>query len=79
VFLLCREFILFVLAANLVAWPLAVFGLQAWLRNFPYATRLDPMLFLITGILSLLVALATVAYQSFKAAGTDPVSTLKHE
>jgi putative ABC transport system permease protein len=79
VLLLCREFILLIAAANVVAWPLAFFALRRWLQNFPYAVGLEPGVFVLTSVLTLAIALITVGFQSYKAASADPVAALRHE
>ncbi len=79
VLLLCKEFILLVTVANVVAWPVAYFALRKWLQNFPYAVSLELGVFVMTSALTLIIALLTVGFQSFKAASADPVAALRHE
>ncbi len=79
VHLLSREFLLLVLAANLVAWPLAWFGLHEWLQKFPYRIPLTGWVFLAAGALSSGVALLTVGFQTLKAARANPVHSLRSE
>jgi putative ABC transport system permease protein len=77
--LLSRDFLLLVLAANLVAWPLAWFGLDKWLQAFPYRVQLTGWVFLAAGALSAGVALLTVGFQTLKAARANPVRSLRQE
>ncbi len=77
--LLSRDFFLWVLAANLIAWPLAYFAMLDWLKNFAYRTPISPLTFVLSSGLALLVALLTVSLQAAKAASTDPVNSLRHE
>ncbi|MFA9453136.1 MAG: ABC transporter permease [Candidatus Aminicenantaceae bacterium] len=79
VVLLCKEFILLIAVANVVAWPVAFFALRKWLQNFPYAVDLDLGVFAMTSALTLAIALLTVGVQSYKAASADPVTALRHE
>jgi putative ABC transport system permease protein len=79
VVLLCKEFILLVALANVFAWPAAYFALRKWLQNFPYAVGIELGVFVMTSILTLVIALLTVGYQSFKAASADPVESLRYE
>ncbi len=74
-----REFILLVLISNVIAQPLAVFALQRWLQNFAYQTELETLIFILSAIISLLIAIVTVSFQSVKAALTDPVKALRYE
>jgi putative ABC transport system permease protein len=80
IFQLSRNFLKWVVIANLIAWPLTFYLMKKyWLSNFPY--RIDPSIFtfLIAGIVSLLIALFTVSYQSVKAAFANPADTLRSE
>jgi len=77
--LLSREFIRWVLLANLIAWPIAYLAMSRWLQNFAYRTHMGIAVFLISGSAVLLIASLTVSYQALKSAQTDPVGTLRHE
>lgn len=79
VFLLVREFSKWVLLANLVAWPLAYWGMNQWLQNFPYRVDQGILTFVISAILALLVALLTVSFQSIRAGLSNPVDSLRYE
>ncbi len=77
--LLSSEFLKLVLLANLIAWPLAYFVMNRWLRNFAYRTSISLELFLFSGILALVIAMLTVSYQSVRAARANPVNSLRNE
>jgi len=77
--LLVKEFMKWVLLANLIAWPAAFFIMNGWLRNFAYRTKLGIPLFLGATILSFGIALLTVSAQAIKAARANPVISLRHE
>jgi putative ABC transport system permease protein len=79
VVLLSKDFLKLVVAANIIAWPLAYFGMSRWLQNFAYKSGIGVWIFLLTGILALGIALATVSYQSVKAALLNPVDAIKYE
>jgi len=79
VFLLSKEFIKWVLLANLIAWPVAYFAVHNWLQNFAFRTRIGWEIFLLSGSLALVISLLTVCYQSVKAALADPVDSLRYE
>ncbi len=78
-FLLCREFTLLVLLANLVAWPVIYLAMHNWLAGFAYRTAIGWEIFFFAGVLALVIALFTVSYQAFKAALSNPVRALKYE
>lgn len=77
--LLSKEFTKNILIANLIAWPAAYFILKKWLENFAYKTTLSYDIFLFAGLLSLLITLFTISFQSIKAAIANPVTSLKYE
>lgn len=77
--LLAREFLLLVAIANLIAWPVAYYGMNRWLENFAYRTNVGWETPVLAGILALAIALITVSYQAIRAALTDPVDALRYE
>jgi ABC-type antimicrobial peptide transport system permease subunit len=79
VVLLTKDFTKWVLAANLIAWPLAYLSMNHWLQNFSYRITLTPWPFLFAAALALVIALITVMYQTVKAAMADPVKALRYE
>jgi putative ABC transport system permease protein len=58
---------------------LAGWMMNSWLRDFAYRTTLPWWIFLVAGAATFLIALATVSFQSLKAAMTDPVKSLRAE
>ncbi len=79
VFTITKEFILIVLAANLIAWPLAYYVIDKWLEDFAYRIQLSWWMFALSGLIALLIALITVGYQAIKAAVANPVESLRYE
>ena len=77
--LLSKEFIKWILLANLLAWPLAYFVVNKWLQNFAYKTDIGFSIFLLASVLTFFIAFLTVSYQSIRAAIVNPVNTLKYE
>jgi putative ABC transport system permease protein len=79
VVLLSKDFLRLVVAAVLIASPVAYFLMRGWLENFAYRVELGPWMFLLAGGLALLLALATVSTQALRAASADPVKALRYE
>jgi len=79
VLILCKEFALLVIVANLFAWPIAFFTMNKWLQSFPYQMNINITTFLIAGILALVIAILTVSYRALKAAWTNPIDALRYE
>jgi putative ABC transport system permease protein len=68
-----------VLAANLIAWPVAYFYLHRWLENYPYRIALSPWYFLAAGAAALLIAWATIWANTWRLARASPVHALRYE
>ncbi len=79
VVLLSRQFAVWVLIANLIAWPVAWFALRKWLENFAFRTEIRWHIFAVSGAMALVIALATVSLQALKAARANPVDVIKYE
>lgn len=76
VFLLSRDFTKWVLAANVIAWPAAYYAMNAWLNNFAYRAGTGWFVFVFAAVLTMVIALFTVSFQSIKSALTNPVEVL---
>ncbi|HEV8284618.1 MAG TPA: ABC transporter permease [Chitinophagaceae bacterium] len=79
VVLLSKDFIVLVIIASLIAFPVAWWGLQKWLQDFAYRINIPWLAFLGAALLALVVALLTVSIQAIKAALTNPVKSLRTE
>jgi putative ABC transport system permease protein len=79
IILLSREFAKWVLVANIIAWPIAYFAMDKWLDNFAYRINIGWTAFLLTGVLTSMIALLTVSYQSVKAALANPADSLRYQ
>ena len=67
------------LAANVLAWPLAYWAMHQWLQTFAYRIEISSTKFLIAGLSALVIAWLTMSYQSIKAALRNPVDALRYE
>jgi putative ABC transport system permease protein len=76
---LTKDFSRWVLAANMIAWPVAYFAMNKWLQNFAFKTDIGLWVFVFSAAASLAIALITVGYQSIKAALANPVDSLRYE
>jgi putative ABC transport system permease protein len=79
VLLLSKGFVVLVLIANMVAWPLAWFIMNKWLQNFPYRIAINPLLFVMAGLAVVVIAFLSVGFQTMKAARINPARTLRSE
>ena len=77
--LLNRNFFRLLLLSFSIACPVAWYIMSRWLEGFSYKTPLHWWIFLLAGVITLLIALFTVSWQSWKAATENPVKALKSE
>ena len=79
VILLSQEFVKWVILANLIALPSAYYFMNKWLQDFAYKIELTWWMFVIAGIIALVIALATIGFQTINAATVNPVKSLRYE
>jgi putative ABC transport system permease protein len=79
VYLQVRDFIMLVSIAFLLSVPLSYFGMTKWLQTFPERENISPLIFVGSGVLSMIIAWITVSYQSIKASLINPVESIGHE
>ena len=77
--MLSKEFVLLVIIACIVAFPLAYWAMNSYLSTYAYRISVSWEIFLITAITAILIAIFTVSYQSIKAAIANPVNSLRDE
>ena len=70
---------IWVIIANVLAWPLTWYFLSEWLNGFPYHISLNLVVFFLAGLSSLLIAVLTVGIKAYRASQLNPVSSLKYE
>lgn len=79
VYLLSKEFTLLIGVAFLLAAPLAYLFMHHWLQHYAYRIDIGAGIFLLTILISELIAWLTVGYQAIKAAIANPVTSLRSE
>ena len=77
--LFTKEFLYLVLIANVIAWPIAYYIMDSWLQRFPYQTKIGIMVFVFSGLLSILLSVLTVAFHASKTANKNPAEVLRYE
>jgi len=77
--LLNKEYMKLVVLSNIIAWPVAYFLMRNWLQNFAFRTNLSIGLFLLSAIMVLAIALLSVSFNSWKAAISNPIDSLRYE
>nr|WP_247666505.1 ABC transporter permease [Aquimarina sp. MMG015] len=77
--ILSRDFIKLIVFAFCIATPIAWWFMSSWLRDFAFRIQLNWWVFALTGIITLLVAIITLSFQTIKAAIANPTKSLKTE
>jgi putative ABC transport system permease protein len=77
--MLNKDFIKWVVIAFVIACPIAYYAMSKWLENFAYKTELSWWVFALAGVFTLVIALLTVSWQTYRAATRNPVESLRDE
>ncbi len=77
--LLSKDFLRWVILANLVAWPVSFLIIRQWLQGYAYRVNIGIFIFAFAAILAIAIAILTVSYQTIKAARTNPIESLHYE
>lgn len=77
--MLSWEFVVLVLVSCIIASPIAYYGLSSWLDSYEYRIDVSGWFFIAAAIGALAITLATVSFQSIRAARMNPVKSLRAE
>jgi len=77
--LLTKEFILLLALANLIAWPLAWFGMNQWLKSFAYRIDISVVSFILAAVIAFFIAMFSVSSQFTRATRVNPADSLRYE
>ena len=77
--MLSKDFVVLVIVASLVAFPIAWWALNRWLQDFAYRIDISWWIFIAAAALALVVTLVTISVQAIKAALMNPVKSLRTE
>ena len=77
--MLSKDFVRLVVISLLIAIPTAYYLMNNWLQHYTYRSELSWWIFAATAAGAIMITLATVSYQSIKAAMMNPVKSLKTE
>ena len=77
--LINKGFLGLVIAANIIAIPIAYALSKNWLNGFAFRTTITIWPFVIATVISILITLITVSLQAYRTAKANPVDALKYE
>jgi ABC-type antimicrobial peptide transport system permease subunit len=79
VYLFSKEFMLLITIAFVIASPIAWYFMHKWLEDYAFRITINAWIFVIGGLVSICIALATVSYRAIRAAVVNPVESLRSE
>jgi len=77
--LLSKDFMVLVVVSFVIAVPVAWYTMNRWLTDYSYRISIGWDIFVLAGVSSVFIALATVSFQAIKAAVANPVKSLRTE
>ncbi len=77
--LLCKEFLILVALAFIIAAPIAWYGVYNWLQDFAYQTAISFWVFIVSGIAMIAFSLIVISFKTLRAASVNPVNSLRSE
>jgi ABC-type antimicrobial peptide transport system permease subunit len=79
IFLFVKEYALLIIAANIIAWPLAYIITERLLQNFAYRIQQNIFAYIIVFVFITVIAFTLIVLQCFKTAKANPVKSLRTE
>jgi putative ABC transport system permease protein len=76
---LLKEYTFVVLIALLVASPLWWIAMSNWLNNFNFRISLNPLFFVVSGILLVFISWMTLGYLTYSTVSANPVEALQED
>lgn len=77
--LLCKEFLMLVGIAFVIAAPIAYYGMDNWLNNYAFKTNLSWWIFALSGFGMVLIAISIMSARTVSTALKNPVNSLRTE
>jgi len=79
VYLFSTDFTKLVVGAFIISMPVAFLIMKYWLNNFVYRTNIHFLIFIISGMIAITIAIITISYHTIRSANTNPAKTLRYE
>lgn len=77
--LLSKEVVFLILIASVIAYPVAFFGAKYWLNGFASRIFINPLIFILATLITLVIGWLSISYQTIKAANYNPARALRIE
>jgi ABC-type antimicrobial peptide transport system permease subunit len=77
--MMSKDYVRLVIVSLVIATPLTYYFMHSWLQQYEYRYQISWAVFILAGAGALFIALATVSYQSIRAARANPINGLRSE
>jgi putative ABC transport system permease protein len=77
--LMSNEFFMLLVVSNFIAWPVSYFATTNWLNNYSSHIGTQWKLYILSGLITLFVALVISGFRAYRISMMNPVKTLKFE
>lgn len=77
--LISKGYTKLIVIAFVIGAPISYYMMNLWLKDFAYKIKPSILIFAVTGLSTVLVAVLITSYHSIKAARTNPVDVLRDE
>jgi len=77
--LLSKDFVKWVIIANVIAWPVATLIMNRWLDTYALHTGISVWIYLIAAFMAISTALVTIIWQVLRSAMANPIKALRYE
>ncbi|MCD4834410.1 MAG: ABC transporter permease [Bacteroidales bacterium] len=77
--LMAKEFIWLLLVANIISWPITYYFTTNWLESYSRHISTNWGIYILSGILTLVIAMIIITYRAYKTAMLNPAQTLRYE
>jgi len=77
--LMSKEFLVLLVISNMIAWPVTYYVTTNWLQGYSKHISTNWWLYLLSGLISLFIAITIIAFRAYRTAMLNPANTLRYE
>lgn len=77
--LMAKEFLWLLLVANIISWPITYYFTTNWLESYSKHISTNWWIYVLSGVLTMVIAMIIITYRAFKTAMLNPAQTLRYE
>jgi len=77
--IMAKEFLWLLLIANIVSWPVTYYFTTDWLESYSRHIPTNWLIYVLSGTITLFIALSIIAHRAYRTAMLNPIKTLRYE